>query len=97
MITEGVFGSLPVIIQSVMEGWSPISIQVEEKILTYAFTLEFFDLIALLHEGEKISSTPNSVLYRLVDETYKELRQAMEQRLKDVEELEDMLKKQFST
>jgi Mg2+ and Co2+ transporter CorA len=40
---------------------------------------------------------PNPALYKLVDETYKALREALEQRLKEVEKLEDALKKQFST
>jgi hypothetical protein len=97
IITEGVSGSLPAIIQSINEGRLPVSIQWEEKILTYAFTLVFFDFVAVALEGERISSTPNSALYRLVDETYNELREALERRLKDVEELEDALKKQFST
>jgi Mg2+ and Co2+ transporter CorA len=57
----------------------------------------FFDFVAVALKGEKISSTPNSALYRLVDETYKALREALERRLKDVEKLEDALKKQFST
>ena len=57
----------------------------------------FFDFLAVALEGERISSTPNPALYRLVDETYNELREALERRLKGVEELEDTLKKQFST
>ena len=57
----------------------------------------FFDFAAVALEGEKISPTPNPALYKLVDETYKELREALERRLKDVEKLEDALKKQFST
>ena len=97
IITDGVSGSLPAIIQSVMEGRPPISLQVEEKILTYAFTLVFFDLAALALPEEKISSTPNPALYKLVDQTYKELREALEQRLRAVEKLGDALKKQFST
>ncbi|MFZ0966132.1 MAG: hypothetical protein WAN82_05850 [Candidatus Bathyarchaeia archaeon] len=97
IITEGVSGSFPTIIQSINEGRPPILIQWEEKILTYAFTLVFFDFVAVALEGEKISSTPNPALYKLVDEIYNELREAMEHRLKDVEKLEDALKKQFST
>jgi len=57
----------------------------------------FFDFVVVALEGERISSTPNPALYRLVDETYNELREALERRLKGVEELEDTLKKQFST
>jgi hypothetical protein len=57
----------------------------------------FFDFVAVALEGERISSTPNPALYRLVDETYNELREALERRLKNVEKLEDALKKQFST
>jgi len=97
IIAEGVSGSLPAIIQSIGEGHVPISIQWEEKILTYAFTLVFFDFVAVALKGERISSTPNSALYRLVDETYEALREALERCLKDVEKLEDALKKQFST
>jgi hypothetical protein len=97
IITEDVSGSLPAIIQSINEGRPPISIQGEEKILTHAFTLLFFDIVAVALEGEKISSTPNPALYKLVDETYRELRDALEKRLKDVEKLEDALKRQFST
>lgn len=97
IIIEGVSGSLPTIIQSINEGRLPVSIQWEEKILTYAFSLVFFDFVAVALEWERISSTPNPALYRLVDETYNELREALERRLKDVEKLEDALKKQFST
>jgi len=97
IITEGISGSLPTIIQSINEGRPPILIQWEEKILTYAFTLVFFDFLAVALEGGRISSTPNSALYRLVDEKYNELREALERRLKNVEKLEDALKKQFST
>lgn len=97
IITKSISGSLPAIIQSIMKGRIPISIGWEEKILTYTFTLVFFDLIAVWFEGEKISPTPNPVLYKLVDETYKELREALERRLKGVEKLGDALKKQFST
>jgi len=97
IITEGIYGSLPAIIQSIKEGRPPIPIQWEEKILSYAFTLVFFDLVALALEEGRISFTPNPVLYKLVDETCKELRKALEQRLKGVERLEDALKKQFST
>jgi hypothetical protein len=97
IITEGVSGSLPAIIQSINEGRPPISIQWEEKILTHAFTLVFFDFVAVALKGEKISSTPNSALYRLVDETYKELREALERRLKGVEKLGGTLKKQFGS
>jgi hypothetical protein len=57
----------------------------------------FFDFVAVALEGERISSTPNPALYRFVDETYETLREALERRLKDVEELGDALKKQFST
>jgi hypothetical protein len=57
----------------------------------------FFDFVAVALEGERISFTPNSALYRLVDETYEALGEALERRLKDVEKLEDALKKQFST
>jgi len=97
IITEGVSGSLPAIIQSINEGRPPISIQWEEKILTYAFTLVFFDFVAVALEGEKISPTPNPALYKLVDEAFKELREALEQHLEGVEKLEDALKKRFST
>jgi len=57
----------------------------------------FFDFVAVALKRERISSTLNSALYRLVDETCNELREALERRLKDVEKLEDALKKQFST
>jgi len=57
----------------------------------------FFDFVAVVLEGERISSAPNPALHKLVDETYKELREALERRLKDVEKLEDARKKQFST
>jgi hypothetical protein len=57
----------------------------------------FFDFVAVALEGERISSKPNSALYRLVDETFKELRETLEQHLKGVEKLENALKKQFST
>jgi hypothetical protein len=57
----------------------------------------FFDFVAVALEGERISSTPNPALHKLVDETYEALREAMERRLKDVEKLEGALKKQFST
>jgi hypothetical protein len=97
IITEGVSGSLPAIIQSIVKGWPPISLQVEEKTLTYAFTLVFFDLATMALAGQKISSTPNPALYKLVDQTYKELSEAFKQRLMAVEKLEDALKKQFST
>lgn len=97
IITEGVSGSLPAIIQSIEEGRLPFSVQWEEKILTYAFTLVFFDFVAVALEGERISSTPNPALCKLVDETYGALREAMEQRIKGVERLEDVLKKQFCT
>ena len=97
IITESISGSLPAIIQSINEGCLLVSIQWEEKILTYAFTLVFFDFVAVVLEGERISSAPNPALHKLVDETYKELREALERRLKDVEKLEDARKKQFST
>jgi hypothetical protein len=97
IITEGISGSLPAIIQSINERRIPIPIQWKEKILPYAFALVFFDLVALATKGEKISHTPNPALYKLVDETYEALRGALEQRLKEVEKFEDALKKQLST
>lgn len=97
IINEDVSGSLPTIIQSIMKGHLPNPVQWEEKILTYAFTLVFFDLIAVLLEGEKTSPRPNPALYKLVDKTYKELREALERRLKGVEKLEDSTKKLFGT
>jgi hypothetical protein len=57
----------------------------------------FFDFAAVALEGEKISPTPNPALYKLVDETYEALREALERHLKGVEKLEQALKKQFST
>jgi hypothetical protein len=96
IITESVSGSLPAIIQSINEERPLIPIQEEEKILPYAFTLVFFDSVNMALEGKKISSTPNPVLYKLVDETYKALTEALKQRLKEVEKIEDTLKKQFS-
>ena len=57
----------------------------------------FLDFVAVALEGERISSTPNPALYKLVDEAFKELRETLEQHLKGVEKLEDALKKQFST
>jgi hypothetical protein len=36
-------------------------------------------------------------LYKLVDETFKELRETLEQNLEGIEKLEDALKKQLST
>lgn len=97
IITDDVSGSLPTIIQSIKEGRIPFSVQWEEKILKYAFTLVFFDFVALALEGKKVSSTPNPALCKLVDETYGALREAMEQRIKGVERLEDVLKMQFCT
>jgi hypothetical protein len=97
IITEGVSGSLPAIIQSINEGFPILPIQREEKILRYAFTLMFFDSVNFALEGERISPTPNPALYKLVDETFKELRETLEQHLKGVEKLEDALKRQFST
>jgi hypothetical protein len=97
IITESVSGSLPAIIQSINERRIPIPIQWEEKIMPYAFALVFFDLVALATKGEKISHTPNPALYKLVNETYKALKDALEQRLKEVEKFEDALKKQLST
>jgi hypothetical protein len=97
IITKSVSASLPAMIQSVNEGRPPFSIQEEDKILTHAFTLVFFDLVNVALVGEKISAAPNPALYKLVDETYGELRDALEQRLKEVEKLEDTLKKHFST
>jgi hypothetical protein len=94
---EGVSGSLPAVIRSIKEGRPPMSIQQQEKILRYAFTLVFFELAAAALGGERIGPTPNLVLYKLVSETFKEFREALEQRLRGAEKLEDTLKKQFST
>lgn len=97
VITDSVSGSLPAIIQSINERLPPIPIQLEEKILPYAFTLVFFDFVAMTLEGKKISSTPNPALYRLVDEAFEERRKTLEQSLKEVEKLKNAFKKQFST
>jgi hypothetical protein len=97
IITDGVSGPLPAIIQSIVKGRPPISLQAEEKTLTYAFTLVFLDLATMALAEQKTSSTPNPALWMLVDQTYKELREALEQRLSAVQKLEDTLKNQFST
>jgi predicted transcriptional regulator len=96
IITESISGSFSAIIQNISKGCRPVPIQWEEKILLYAFTLVFFDLVAVASKEEKISPTPNPALYKLISETYEELREALEQRLKEVKEFEDALKKQFS-
>jgi hypothetical protein len=90
-------GSFPAIIRSIKEGRPPISIQQQEKILRYAFTLVFFELAATALAGKRISPTPNPSLYKLIDETFKEFEEGLEQRLTGVEKLEEALKKQFST
>jgi hypothetical protein len=97
IITESVSGSLPAIIQSINEQRIPIPIQWEEKTLPYVFALVFFDFVALATKGEKTSASPNPVLYKLVNETYEALRDALEQQIKEVEKFEDALKKQLST
>jgi len=97
IVTEKVSGSLPDIIQIFSRGRIPIPIQWEEEILVHGFTLVFFDLIAVWFEGKEISPTPNSALFKLVEETYEKLRDALERRLKGVKKLEEALEKQFST
>ena len=94
---EGVSGSFPAIVRSVKEGRPPISSQQQEKILRHAFTLVFFELATTALAGKRISPTPNPSLYKLIDETFKEFEEALEQRLRGVETLEEALKKQFST
>jgi hypothetical protein len=97
ILTPTVSGSLPRIIQSVMERRPGLSLQTEERILMHAFTLVFFDLATLASEEEKIDIMPNKALYKLVNETYRELREALEERLRIVARLEDGLKKRFGT
>jgi|GEM_PF-6017186 hypothetical protein len=97
ILTPTASGPLPTIIQSVMERRPGLSLQTEERILMHAFTLVFFDLATLASQEEKTGITPNKALYKLVDETYTELRKALEQRLRDVAEIEDELKKRFDT
>jgi hypothetical protein len=97
IVTDTVSGPLTTIIQNIMERKPRLSLQTEERVLMHAFTLVFFDLATLASQQEKTDIMPNKALYKLANETYKEVREAMKQRLRDVAKLEDGLKKRFGT
>ena len=95
IITDTVSGQLPSFVKDIMEGRLAIPPEAEEKILMHAYTLLFFDVATLAAPKETTETAPNPALFKLADDTYTELKAALDERITTVAKLEFVLKKKF--